>query len=112
MPKTVEFDEEARRALERGVNALADAVKVTLGPRGRNVVISKSCLRTTFEIFSGPNSPWKYPSVLMLTLKLLPSSNIVDSVRRGIPNFLFLATKYALVQKLPCLCYTHSLLSN
>jgi chaperonin GroEL len=42
MPKTVEFDEEARRALERGVNALADAVKVTLGPRGRNVVISKS----------------------------------------------------------------------
>ncbi|MBU6347001.1 MAG: chaperonin GroEL [Actinomycetales bacterium] len=42
MPKIVEFDEEARRALERGVNALADAVKVTLGPRGRNVVISKS----------------------------------------------------------------------
>lgn len=42
MPKTVQFDEEARRALERGVNALADAVKVTLGPRGRNVVISKS----------------------------------------------------------------------
>ena len=42
MPKIVEFDEDARRALERGVNALADAVKVTLGPRGRNVVISKS----------------------------------------------------------------------
>ncbi|MEI6405107.1 MAG: chaperonin GroEL [Actinomycetes bacterium] len=41
MAKIVEFDEEARRALERGVNALADAVKVTLGPRGRNVVISK-----------------------------------------------------------------------
>src|SRR5436309_898866 len=35
------FDEEARRALERGVNALADTVKVTLGPRGRNVVIEK-----------------------------------------------------------------------
>lgn len=42
MAKIVEFDEDARRALERGVNALADAVKVTLGPKGRNVVISKA----------------------------------------------------------------------
>ncbi|MFF3441030.1 chaperonin GroEL [Streptosporangium sp. NPDC002721] len=41
MPKTLSFEEDARRALERGVNALADAVKVTLGPRGRNVVIDK-----------------------------------------------------------------------
>src|SRR5690348_1864290 len=41
MAKTLEFDEEARRALERGVDRLADAVKVTLGPRGRNVVIDK-----------------------------------------------------------------------
>ncbi|MEO3799131.1 chaperonin GroEL [Nonomuraea sp. B1E8] len=41
MAKILEFDEDARRALERGVNALADAVKVTLGPRGRNVVIDK-----------------------------------------------------------------------
>jgi chaperonin GroEL len=39
--KMLEFDEEARRSLERGVNRLADAVKVTLGPRGRNVVIDK-----------------------------------------------------------------------
>src|SRR5215813_4844644 len=39
--KMLEFDEEARRSLERGVNYLADAVKVTLGPRGRNVVIDK-----------------------------------------------------------------------
>lgn len=39
--KIMLFDEEARRALERGVNALADAVKVTLGPRGRNVVLEK-----------------------------------------------------------------------
>src|SRR5579884_3438615 len=39
--KILLFDEEARRALERGVNALADAVKVTLGPRGRNVVLEK-----------------------------------------------------------------------
>ena len=41
MAKTLEFDEDARRALERGVNHLADAVKVTLGPKGRNVVIDK-----------------------------------------------------------------------
>ena len=39
--KILLFDEEARRALERGVNTLADAVKVTLGPRGRNVVLEK-----------------------------------------------------------------------
>ena len=41
MPKTLEFDDDARKSLERGVNALADAVKVTLGPKGRNVVIDK-----------------------------------------------------------------------
>ncbi|WP_448589630.1 chaperonin GroEL [Thermodesulfobium sp.] len=39
--KMIAFDEEARRALERGVNAVADAVKVTLGPKGRNVVLEK-----------------------------------------------------------------------
>jgi chaperonin GroEL len=39
--KELRFDEEARRALERGINTLADAVKVTLGPRGRNVVLEK-----------------------------------------------------------------------
>ena len=42
MPKIVEFDAEARKALERGVNTLADAVRVTLGPKGRNVVLDKS----------------------------------------------------------------------
>ena len=41
MAKILEFDENARRSLERGVNALANAVKVTIGPRGRNVVIDK-----------------------------------------------------------------------
>jgi chaperonin GroEL len=41
MPKELRFDEEARRALERGVNKLADAVKITLGPKGRNVVLEK-----------------------------------------------------------------------
>src|ERR1700710_2942040 len=41
MAKILKFDEDARRALERGVNKLADAVKVTIGPKGRNVVIDK-----------------------------------------------------------------------
>ncbi len=41
MAKILEFDEDARHSLERGVDALADAVKVTLGPKGRNVVIDK-----------------------------------------------------------------------
>ena len=42
MGKSLQFDEGARRAMERGVNILADTVKVTLGPKGRNVVIGKS----------------------------------------------------------------------
>ncbi|MGB3258714.1 MAG: chaperonin GroEL [Ornithinimicrobium sp.] len=41
MAKIIAFDEEARRGLEKGMNTLADAVKVTLGPRGRNVVLEK-----------------------------------------------------------------------
>jgi chaperonin GroEL len=41
MPKIIEFDEKARRALESGMNQLADAVRVTLGPKGRNVVLDK-----------------------------------------------------------------------
>jgi len=42
MSKLIEFDEDARRALERGVDQLADAVRVTLGPRGRHVVLAKA----------------------------------------------------------------------
>src|SRR5476649_203781 len=42
MSKLLQYDESARRSLERGVDALANAVKVTLGPKGRNVVIAKS----------------------------------------------------------------------
>ena len=41
MPKLIAFNEEARRGLERGMNTLADAAKVTLGPKGRNVVLEK-----------------------------------------------------------------------
>src|SRR5256885_1940065 len=47
MPKQITFDETARRALERGVDQLANAVKVTLGPRGRHVMLDTK--------FSGPN---------------------------------------------------------
>jgi chaperonin GroES len=47
MGKMLEFDEHARRAMERGVNQLADTVKVTLGPKGRNVVIAKEAETTT-----------------------------------------------------------------
>ncbi|MGV9824407.1 MULTISPECIES: chaperonin GroEL [unclassified Gordonia (in: high G+C Gram-positive bacteria)] len=42
MAKQIEFDEEARRSLERGINTLSDTVKVTLGPRGRHVVLAKA----------------------------------------------------------------------
>src|SRR6187431_2537810 len=41
MAKLIKFDDDARRALEAGVNKLADAVKVTIGPKGRNVVLEK-----------------------------------------------------------------------
>ena len=41
MAKIIAFDETARRALEAGMNQLADAVSVTLGPKGRNVVLEK-----------------------------------------------------------------------
>jgi chaperonin GroEL len=41
MPKQIAFDEAARRSLEAGMNKLADAVRVTLGPKGRNVVLEK-----------------------------------------------------------------------
>ena len=42
MAKEIKFDTEARESLKRGVDALANAVKVTLGPKGRNVILSKS----------------------------------------------------------------------
>ena len=41
MAKQIQYGEEARRSLEAGINALADTVKITLGPKGRNVVLDK-----------------------------------------------------------------------
>jgi len=46
MAKQIIFDSEARTALKRGVDQLADTVKVTLGPKGRNVIIEKKIRRT------------------------------------------------------------------
>src|SRR5256885_15803668 len=50
MPKQISFDEDARRALERGVNKLADAVKLNVGPRGRHVVRDKKFGGTTITL--------------------------------------------------------------
>jgi chaperonin GroEL len=41
-PKVIQYDEEARKSILKGVNTLADAVKVTLGPKGRNVILEKT----------------------------------------------------------------------
>ena len=49
MAKQIKYGEEARRALEKGINALADTGKITLGPKGRNVVLDKK--------FGSPSSP-------------------------------------------------------
>ena len=42
MAKRIVFDEDARKALERGIDAVADAVKVTIGPKGRNVILERN----------------------------------------------------------------------
>jgi chaperonin GroEL len=55
MAKQIAFNEEARRGLERGMNILADAVKVTLGPRGRNVVLEKRLISKIHGRKSGPS---------------------------------------------------------
>ncbi len=54
MPKQLKFDEEARAALLRGVNIMAAAVKATLGPKGRNVVIDKKFGSPTITKDGGP----------------------------------------------------------
>ena len=57
MAKNITFDTEARDSLKKGVDALANAVKVTLGPKGRNVVIDgpPNCLSITTFLPLGPN---------------------------------------------------------
>ena len=55
MAKVVKFDAEARAAMIRGVNILADTVKVTLGPKGRNVVMDKSYGAPSCLLYTSPS---------------------------------------------------------
>ena len=75
MAKILKFDEEARRALEAGVNKLADTVKVTLGPRGRNVVLDKK---------------WGAPKLFSSTTlrPLGPSVTFTASARMSTPRMI------------------------
>ena len=56
--KELRFEEAARRALQRGVDVLADAVKVTMGPRGRNVLIEKSWGSPTVTTYAPRRAGW------------------------------------------------------
>jgi hypothetical protein len=59
------LDEASRQALEKGVNALADAVKITLGPRGRNVVLRRNMVHLRLSTMASPLPKrliWKTPS--------------------------------------------------
>jgi len=57
--KDVRFHEDARSRMVRGINSLADAVKVTLGPRGRNVVLERSEQNNLMLRFGHPRTPFK-----------------------------------------------------
>ena len=62
MAKQIIFGEEARRSLEKGINSLADTVKITLGPKGRNVVLDKKYgapLITNDGVPSPRKSSWR-----------------------------------------------------
>lgn len=72
MAKIIAFDEEARRGLERGLNTLADAVKVTLGPKGRNVVLEKS---------------WAHRPLLMTAFPSLAKSSSRMLTKRSAPSW-------------------------
>ena len=64
MAKIICYGEEARKALEKGVNQLADTVKITLGPKGRNVVLDKKFglpLSPTTVLPSPRRSSWRTP---------------------------------------------------
>ncbi len=71
MAKQIAFDEEARRGLERGLNSLADAVKVTLGPKGRNVVLEKK---------------WGAPTITNDGVSIAKEIELEDPTRRSAPS--------------------------
>ena len=72
MAKMISFDEEARRALERGMNVLADAVKVTLGPKGLNVVLEKKwgLLIAWAAVTSGRSMPLSFLDSPLVSLEV------------------------------------------
>ena len=72
MSKMIAFDEEARRALERGMNTLADAVRVTLGPKGRNVVLEKK---------------WGAPTITNDGVSIAKEIELEDPTRRSAPSW-------------------------
>ena len=84
MAKIISFDEEARRSLERGMNQLADAVRVTLGPKGRNVVLEKKWGAPT--ITNDGVSIAKRSSSTIRTSALAPSSSKRSPRRNKISN--------------------------
>src|SRR2546422_8587197 len=90
--KQLKFDEEARRALEAGVDKLADAVSITLGPRGRNVVLDKKWGAPTItndgvtiakEIEL--EDPWEYMGA-QLARELATKTNDVARLRTPLPT--------------------------
>src|SRR3990170_2224287 len=68
MPKIIAFDQEARRSLEAGMNKLADAVRVTLGPKGRNVVLDKKWGAPTITNAGAPGDGAATATVLAWSL--------------------------------------------
>ena len=63
MAKEIKYGAEARRALEEGVNKLADTVRVTIGPKGRNVVLDKSFGAPLITNLSSPQAPSAHGNV-------------------------------------------------
>lgn len=72
MAKLIAFDDEARRGLEAGMNKLADAVRITLGPKGRNVVLDKN----------GVHQPLQ-----MTVYQLLRTSNLKIRTSASVPSW-------------------------
>ena len=69
--KIISFDEDARRALERGMDQLANAVKITLGPKGRNVVLEKK---------------WGAPTITNDGVSIAKEIELEDPRRRSAPS--------------------------
>ena len=100
MSKVVKFDAEARAAMIRGVNILADTVKVTLGPKGRNVVMDKS---------------YGAPRITKDGVSVAKEIDLEDNLKIWVPKWLKkLPAKLTmrLVMELPLQLYLHKQLSK